>query len=131
MTLATTLIVVGCSTERAPPPPVAVAPSAPVPIDGTYNGVMQLARGSADRCGTQDIFTLTVRDNAFRYVLNQPQVPYRPRRTFNVTIDPTGAFQAQDGTSYIRGTVSQGHMQGQLIGDACGYQFEADNTGSF
>ena len=48
-----------------------------------------------------------------------------------VVIAPDGSFHAGSGATYIDGKASQGHMQGQIVGDACGYQFEADNVGSF
>jgi hypothetical protein len=103
----------------------------PVPIDGSYNGLMQRASGTIDSCGTQDVFTLQVRNNAFTYVLSQPQVPWRPSVTFGVAIAPDGSFHAASGAAHIDGTVVQGHMQGQIVGDSCGFQFEADNSGSF
>ncbi|HME21004.1 MAG TPA: hypothetical protein VKI44_06535 [Acetobacteraceae bacterium] len=75
--------------------------------------------------------TLQVTNHAYHYVLNQRQVPWQPQRSFDVVIAPDGSFHAQAGPAYIRGQVSQGHMQGQIVGDACGYQFEADNSGTF
>jgi hypothetical protein len=121
----------GSQSQNEPPP----APDPPlartVPIDGNYNGLMQLASGTTDACGSQDVFTLQVRNNAFSYVLNQPQVPWRPSVTFAVTIEQDGSFHATSGAAHIDGTVAQGHMQGQIVGDSCGFQFEADNSGSF
>ena len=63
--------------------------------------------------------------------LNQPQVSWQPQRSFDVVIAPDGSFQVQSGPAYIRGQVSQGHMQGQIVGDVCSYQFEADNSGTW
>jgi hypothetical protein len=60
-----------------------------------------------------------------------PQVPWRSQRSFDVVIAPDGSFQVQSGPAYIRGQVSQGHMQGQIVGDVCSYQFEADNSGTW
>ena len=82
-------------------------------------------------CGTQDSLSLQVRNGTFNYVLAQPQVPWQPRRVFQVTIAPDGSFQAQSGAAYIQGVVRGGHMQGQIVGDACGYRFEADGTGAW
>jgi hypothetical protein len=127
-------LVVGCADAPNAPPATTAAASPPariVPIDGSYNGVTQLVSGTAISCGSQDILTLQVHNHTFLYVLNQPQVPWQPQRSFEVVIAPDGAFQAQSGPAYIRGRVNQGHMQGQIVGDACGYQFEADNSGTF
>lgn len=115
-------------------------PSAPTPnpasprvtsVNGTYNGVMQLTSGPSGSCGTSDIFTVTVQNKAFQFVLNQPQVPWQPQRVFNATIASDGSFNAGTGVAYMRGTASQGHMQGQIVGDACQFQFEADSDGTF
>jgi len=121
----------GSQDQNASAPPPAAPPVRPVPIDGTYNGLMQLASGTVDACGSQDVFTLQVRNNAFTYMLNQPQVPWRPSVSFNVAIAPDGSFHATSGAAHMDGMVAQGHMQGQLVGDSCGFQFEADNSGSF
>ena len=124
----------GCTDapEASRLPTAAASPPAhAVPIDGSYNGVAQLITGAATSCGTQDILTLQVSNRMFHYVLEQPQVPWQPQRTFEVVIAPDGSFQVQSGSAYIRGQVNQGHMQGQIVGDACGYRFEADNSGTF
>jgi len=121
----------GSQSQNASPPIPDPPPARPVPIDGSYNGVMQLVSGSADSCGTQDIFTLQVRNRAFSYVLRQPQVPWRPSVPFGVSIGPDGSFHAASGGAQIDGTIAQGHMQGQIVGDACGFRFEADNVGTF
>ena len=123
----------GC-TSPAPPdaPPVSGPPLATSKsIDGNYNRVAQLTSGSQESCGTQDIFSLRVSANSFQYVLQQPQVPWRPSVTFAVSIAPDGSFASNAGTAYIKGQVKQGHMQGQIVGDACAFSFQADNTGSF
>ena|SRR5689334_20581698 len=124
----------GCTSPAQPdPPPVAAGPPLAIAksVDGNYNGVAQLASGSPDACGTQDIISLRVSANAFQYVLQQPQVPWRPSVTFAVSIAPDGSFASNAGTAYIKGQVKQGHMQGQIVGDSCAFSFEADNTGSF
>jgi hypothetical protein len=125
---------IGCSGSGASDPaaPSINPPSAlPVSIDGNYNGVMQLVTGGAISCGTQDTLGLQVRNRAFRYVLDQPQVPWRRSVTFDVVIAPDGTFHAGSGAAYIDGKAVQGHMQGQIVGDSCGFEFEADNTGTF
>jgi hypothetical protein len=124
----------GCAAPAQPdPPPLAVSPplATSSSFNGSYNGMMQLSSGSPDSCGTQDIFTLRVTANGFQYVLRQPQVPWRPSVAFAVGIAPDGSFGAASGGAFINGRIAQGHMQGQIVGDACGYSFQADNTGSF
>ena len=120
----------GCTDRPTPAPvvPASVAqPTGPVSVSGTFNGVMQLTQGIPISCGTEGMLTLSVANNAFSYTLNQPQVLGQPTRTFNVMIAPNGSFQAASGAAYIQGTASTGHMAGDIVGDACGYHFEADN----
>lgn len=123
----------GCAAPVAPPlaPAPVAAPAGPVSYDGTYNGLLQLMNGSAFACGNQDVFIVRVASSTFRYVLNQPQVDWRPTITFDLTIGNEGGFQTQSGAAYVRGQVSSGHMQGEIVGDACGFQFEADNSGTW
>ena len=123
----------GCtnSSQTPPPPPPVAQPSGPVSVNGAFNGIMQLVEGPPASCGTQDMLTLNVVNNAFSYTLNQPQVPGQPTRTFNVMIASDGSYQASSGAAFIRGTASSGHMSGDIFGDACGFHFEADNSGSW
>jgi hypothetical protein len=125
----------GCSASSAPPalpqPPVQAAPIGPVSFDGVYNGTTQLISGSNLSCGSQDPLTFRVVDDAFSYTLNQPQVVWQPVRSFDVAIAHDGSFQSQSGTASIQGRVSGGHMQGQIVGDACGFAFEADRSGTW
>jgi hypothetical protein len=104
-----------------------------VSFNGTYNGLMQLVRsnGPGVICGTQDTMTITVGANTFHYTLNQPQVRWLPFRAFDVVIAPDGSFQQQSGAAYIMGRISGGHMQGEIAGDACGYRFQADRSGTW
>jgi len=122
----------GCS-DGDPPSAPTPNPASPrvTSVNGTYNGVMQLTSGPSGSCGTSDIFTVTVQNKTFQFVLNQPQVPWQPQRVFNATIASDGSFNAGTGVAYMRGTASQGHMQGQIVGDACQFQFEADSDGTF
>ena len=132
--VAACLAVAGCTTPSQSPPVVPAAvkqPVGPVVVNGTFNGITQLVQGAAMSCGTQDMLTLHVANNAFAYTLSQPQVSWQPTRSFQVAIAPDGSFQAQSGAAYIRGTVSGGHMAGDIVGDACSYHFEADSSGTF
>jgi hypothetical protein len=132
--MAAGMAAAGCtSTPQSPPvAPIAVTqPTRPASVNGLYNGITQLVSGAAMSCGTQDMLALRVVDNSFGYTLNQPQVTWQPVRSFNVVIAPDGTFQAMSGAAYIRGAVSGGHMAGDIVGDACGYHFEADRSGTF
>lgn len=122
----------GCS-DGDPPAATAAAPLQPrvVGVNGTYNGLMQLTSGAAVGCGNSDIFSVVVQNNAFQFVLNQPQVPWQPQQVFATTIASDGSFRAGTDAAYIRGAVSNGHMQGQIVGDVCQFQFEADSGGTF
>ena len=112
-------------------PAVVAPPTAPVSVNGTYNGIMQLIQGIPTSCGTEDMLTLRVTNNAFSYTLNQPDVVSHPVRSFNVVIMPDGSFDAQSGAAYIRGTASGTHIAGDIVGDSCGYHFEADSSGAW
>ncbi len=117
------------------PPPVAptsiALPTGPVSVSGTFNGIMQTVQGTPMSCGTQDMLTLNVVNNAFSFTLNQPDVISQPTRTFNVVIAPDGSFQAQSGAAYIRGTAGGSQIAGDVVGDSCGYHFEADSSGTW
>jgi len=130
----TLLACLAACSDRQQASNTAITGSSPVHVtgvEGTYNGLMQLTSGPEIACGTSNIFTLTVRNNMFHYVLNQPQVPWQQQRQFTAMIGQDGKFYAQAGPAYIAGTVSQGHMQGQVVGDSCSFQFEADSDGTF
>jgi hypothetical protein len=93
VTMAACMAAAGCTItpQSSPVAPVAVTqPARPVSVNGTYNGITQLVRGAAMSCGTEDMLTLRVVDNAFSYTLNQPQVTWQPVRSFNVAIAPDG-----------------------------------------
>ena len=123
---------IGCSDGDPPSAPASgPSPARVTSVNGTYNGLMQLTSGPSDSCGTSNIFRVVVQNKAFRFVLNQPQVPWQPQRVFAATIAPDGSFNAGTDVAYMRGTTSQGHMQGQIVGDACQFQFEADSDGTF
>ena len=85
-----------CGTSD--PPPAPAAPSRPVPIDGSYNGILQLTRGDAINCGNQDPVVLQVADRSFTYQLRQPRADWAPVLVFRATIQPDGSFNAQAGS---------------------------------
>jgi hypothetical protein len=118
----------GCS-KPAPADPG--PPPLPVPIDGTYGGVMQLSRGDPMNCGNQDPISIVVKDHSFTFRLSQPQASWKPFIDFTATIGPDGTFNARSGPDSMSGSVSQGSMQGQIIGDVCGFAFSADHGGTY
>jgi hypothetical protein len=129
LSVAVGMTLVGCSS---PPPPVAAAPPPkPAPIDGTYGGLMQLSRGDAMSCGDENPITLQVQNHAFTYQLSQPRAEWKPVIVFTATIGPDGSFNAQSGPDSMRGRVSQGTMQGVIIGDVCGFNFNAARGGTW
>ncbi len=118
-----------CSSQPAPADPA--PPPKPVPIDGTYGGVMQLSRGDAMNCGNTNPISLVVQDHTFTYRLSQPQAGWKPFIDFTATIGPDGSFNARSGPDSMSGSVSQGSMQGQIMGDVCGFSFSADHGGTY
>jgi hypothetical protein len=131
LSAALTATMTGCSGP--PPPPSAGAPPpapVPVPIDGTYDGQMQLSRGETIDCGNQDLITLQVKNQSFTFRLDQPQAVWKPTVTFTATIGPDGSFNAQSGPDSMSGRVAGGAMQGQIIGDICGFSFVANREGT-
>lgn len=141
MVLGATLA--GCNTSppAMPPPSAAVAPppagsanappvsatppSQPMAIDGIYRGAMQLSRGRAINCGNDDAITLRVKNHAFTYRLQQPQADWRPTIDFVAKVAPDGSFNAKSGPDSISGQIADGVMQGTIIGDICGFSFNA------
>jgi hypothetical protein len=128
--VAVATLLAGCSPGQ-PPPAVATAPSRSVPIDGTYGGVMQLTRGDAMNCGNENPITLQVQNHTFTYRLGQPRAEWKPVIVFTVAIAPDGSFNAQSGPDSMSGQVASGSMQGQIVGDICGFSFNADRGGTW
>jgi hypothetical protein len=129
LSVALGMTMAGCSSP--PAPAAAVSPPEPVPVDGTYGGVMQLSRGDAINCGDENPITLQVKDHVFTYQLSQPRAEFKPVIVFTATIGPDGSFNAQSGPDSMSGQVSQGTMQGVIIGDICGFNFNADRGGTW
>lgn len=125
--IATAAICLTLAACNRPPPPAAV--TAPVPIDGTYGGFRQLSRGQAIDCGNLDTISIQVKSHAFTYRLSQPQADWRPVIVFSATIAADGTFNAQSGPDSMSGHVANGSMQGQIIGDVCGFTFSAAHGG--
>jgi hypothetical protein len=121
--------VAGCVSAPPATPVAAAPPPRPVPVDGTYGGLMQLTRGDAMNCGDQDPITLRVTNHTFSFRLSQPQAEWKPEIIFTATIGADGTFNVQSGTGYMRGNVAGGSMQGEISGDFCGFNFIANRGG--
>jgi hypothetical protein len=117
------LSLAACGTTSAPTP--VAAPSPPVPIDGTYGGVMQLIRGSAMNCGDQVDFTLRIVNHAFTFKLPQPTAEWKPVIVFTANVGSDGSFNVMSGPDYMRGGIAGGVMHGEISGDICGFTFNA------
>ena len=92
---------------------------------------MQLNRGDEMNCGNTNEFRLRVAGQSFTYRLSQQQVAWKPVVVFTASIGPDGAFEAVSGTSYLRGTLKNGHMQGRMSGDVCGFTSTLIAAGHF
>ena len=129
------LLAAGCAPKPAVQVPVtAAAPPEPVGLvsyDGSYDGLGALTRGDPMACGTQRLIPIRVQNDVLTYVLRQPQIRWRPLITFQAPVAADGTFEAVDGPNYIRGSISNGHMQGDLRGDACSHSFQADRSGTW
>lgn len=135
--LALLPLIAACSqqSDSAPQlPPVQRASTGPDTPDGRYYGQL-VATGSVggpvDMCGSMDRFELDIRNGKFRFTLSQPSVPYRRRIVFDATVGPDGSFATPPGPTYMKGFVTLGHMQGQVVGDACNFDLQADRTGTW
>lgn len=82
-------------------------------------------------CGEQIEFWLQVRNNGFTYVLNQPQVDWRPTVTLIGDVGGDGVVLAESDGASLRGTIDQGHLTGKLVGNACTWTIEADRAGTW
>jgi hypothetical protein len=102
----------------------------PVPIDGNYDGIMTLSRGDAMTCGNQDTINLQVTNHTFSYRLSQPRAEWKPFINFTATIGADGSFYTQQGPDSLSGSVTAGHMAGDIAGDMCGFSFVADRGGT-
>jgi len=123
----------GCSTPApapAPPPPPV---SAPISFDGDYSGAIQITAQAPEVtngwCDTPPRFSVSVRNNAFTYVLAHPNAGGFAR-TFQVAIGPDGSFGAQttNGTASMTGQITAARMAGQITGEGCDYAFTAQHS---
>jgi len=130
LAVATGATLAGCGNSPQPAPVASAPLPQPVPIDGTYGGVMQLSRGDAINCGNENPITVQVKNQIFTWRLDQPRAEWRPFIVFTATIGPDGSFNARSGPNSMRGQVAGGIMQGEIIGDICGFSFNAARGGT-
>jgi hypothetical protein len=141
--ITTTILIIavsGCATS-GPPAASPAPPAAPVSFDGNYRGTIQLTSTSSivsgaqsNWCNTPPAISLSLRNNAFSYVLAHPNVPqdsgYSLSPTFSVAVHPDGSFDAtsQNGEANMIGRIAGPHLTGQINGTGCGYGFAADRS---
>ena len=122
----------GCSTPAPAPAPPPPAP-APVSFDGEYSGTIQITAKAPEAgqslCDTPPRFFVSVRNNAFTYVLAHPNAAGFSS-TFQVPIDPDGSFGAQTTNSdtSMTGRITGTRMTGQITGEGCDYAFTAQHS---
>jgi hypothetical protein len=134
--IAISVTVAACSPKPPPAPP---APKAAfVSFDGTYRGKMRvtshtLGGPNSNWCDTPPAITLSVHQNAFKYVLAHPNLP--PDADLSPTIEvtsisPDGSFDGfpTNGGPEMTGTITGSHMEGQIHGLGCTYAFTAEKS---
>ncbi len=133
-TLATGLVLGGCTPPPPPPPPAPV-----VSYDGTYRGTVTLTGVGAgiprEGCVTDPKLVIQVSRNAFTYVQSHPKSdvtapgvqPVSATTTYSVKVAPNGSFSGQSEVAgSMTGTISGTHMAGTIEGIVCVYSFTAD-----
>jgi len=125
----------GCATSNPPPAPAAPA----VSFDGTFQGTIRLTSSGVSGvesrwCDTPPAISLSIKNNAFSYVLMHPNVPrdshYSLSPAFAVSVTPDGSFDATspNGEAEMIGSITGSHLQGRINGTACGYAFTAEKS---
>jgi hypothetical protein len=131
-------VISGCATS-GPPPASAPPTAAPVSFDGNYRGMIRLTSsgviGTESKwCETPPVISLSVRNNAFSYVLVHPDLPrdsiFSLSPTFTVAIAPDGSFDAisQNGEAEMAGHITGSDIAAQINGSICGYAFTAKTS---
>jgi hypothetical protein len=127
---------VACSPKPPPAPP---APQeAPVSFDGIYRGKIlvsshTLGGPNSNWCDTPQAISLSVRQNAFKYLLAHPNLPPDPDLSPTIevsSISPDGSFDGLpiNGGPEMIGTITGSHMQGEIHGLGCAYTFTAEKS---
>jgi hypothetical protein len=138
-TIATLLALGACSSE---PPPASPTPKAAsvssVSFDGTYRGRIRvsshnLGGPNSNWCDTPQAISLSIHDNAFKYLLAHPNLPPDPDLSPTIevaAISPDGSFNGfpKDGGPEMVGSITGSHMEGVIHGLECAYVFAAERS---
>jgi hypothetical protein len=124
------------SVTRGQPSPGGVS------FDGRYEGSIEVtgivAGGAPRQCAVDPRLSLEVRNNAFSYTQQHPNLvntapgltAEATAPTYNATIAPDGSIKGDSGSfsGTLDGTVTGTHMSGTITGFACYYKFSADRV---
>jgi hypothetical protein len=135
--IAMLLALAACSPK--PPPPAPPAPQAAfVSFDGIYRGRIRVISHSlggtnSNWCDTPQAISLSIQQNAFRYLLAHPNLP--PDSDLSPTIEvtsisPDGSFNGfpTNGGPEMVGSITGSHMEGEIHGLGCAYAFTAERS---
>jgi hypothetical protein len=130
----------GCAPAASPPVPTS-SMAAPVSYDGDYRGTIRLTAASSvvsgvasDWCNTPPAISLSVRNNAFSYILVRPNLPGGSNDTFSIAFEtrvlPGGFFQtsSRNGEAQMKGSITGSRIAGQIDGTGCSYAFTAEKS---
>jgi hypothetical protein len=135
--IAMLLALAACSSK--PSPPAAPTPQAAfVSFDGIYRGRIRvishtLGGANSNWCDTPKAISLSVQQNAFRYLLAHPNLP--PDSDLSPTIEvtsisPDGSFDGfpTNGGPEMVGRITGSRMEGEIHGLGCAYSFTAERS---
>ena len=122
-----TLSAVSCS-KPVPPSEAKQAAQTGTTFDGSYTTTIQQATSASIAKGTQWCDTpaqtvIAVTNGQFNLVLPHPNVPGNAPVSFPASINPDGSFSGQTINGTISGNVQANHIEGRIVGSACGYTF--------
>jgi hypothetical protein len=135
--IAALVALAACSSK--PLPPSSPTPKAAfVSFDGTYRGRIRvtshtLGGPNSNWCDTPQAISLSVQNNAFRYLLAHPNLPPDPDLSPTIevaSISPDGSFNGfpVDGGPEMVGSIIGSHIEGEIHGLGCAYAFTAERV---
>jgi hypothetical protein len=121
------LSVTGC-TKPAPSSEPGPAAQTGTTFDGSYTTTIQQVSSASIAKGTQWCDTpaqsvIAVTNGQFNLTLPHPNVPGNATVAFPASINPDGSFYGQTINGTISGNVQANHIEGRIVGSACGYTF--------
>jgi hypothetical protein len=132
------LLALGACSSAAPPPAPPTPEAAIVSFDGTYRGRIRitshtLGGANSNWCDTPQAISLSIQNNAFKYLLAHPNLPPDPDLSPTIevaSISPDGSFNGFpiDGGPEMVGSITGSHMQGEIHGLGCAYTFAAEKV---